>query len=77
MAFNDANNLYVTEWGNHRVQVLTTEGQFLRALSQKINGQQLAYPRAIAIDSNNTECVHIPGRLHHHVWRGRIKRGTV
>ena len=42
IAFDDANNLYVTDRGNHRVQVLTTEGQFLRAFSQKANGQKLS-----------------------------------
>ena len=54
IVFDDANNLYVTDCYNHRVQVLTTEGQFLRTFSQKANGQQLTHPWAIAIDSSNT-----------------------
>ena len=54
IAFDDANNLYVTDYSNHRVQVLTTEGRFLRTFKQKANGQQLNSPRAIAIDSSNT-----------------------
>ena len=44
IAFDDANNLYVTDYSNHRVQVLTTEGQFLRTFSQKANGQKLNLP---------------------------------
>ncbi len=31
--------------------MLTVDGQFLRAFSQKANSQKLNYPRAIAIDS--------------------------
>ena len=45
-----------------------------------------AFPWAIAIDSSNTvyvsengltlcECVHIPGSLHHHVWRVGSEEG--
>ncbi len=51
-AFDSANNLYVTD--NHRVQVFTANGQFLRAFSQKENGQKLNHSWAIAIDSSDT-----------------------
>ena len=44
----------MTEYSNHRVQVLTTEGQFLRTFSQKAIGQRLNHPWDIAIDSSNT-----------------------
>ena len=62
ISFDDANNLYVTEYSNHRVQVLTTEGQFLRTFSQKADGQKLSYPWAIAIDSSNTVYVSDNGQ---------------
>ena len=44
----------MTEYSNHCIQVLTTEGQFLRTFSQKANGQRLNNSWAIAIDSSNT-----------------------
>ena len=44
----------MTDHFNDRVQVLTTDGQFLRAFSIKANGQNLIRPWAIAIDSSNT-----------------------
>ena len=53
-AFDDANNLYVTDFYNHRVQVVTANGQFLRAFTNKANVEQLRYPLGIAIDSSNT-----------------------
>ena len=53
-ALDDANNLYVTEYGGHRVQVFTAEGRFLRAFTNKANGEKLKNPWAIAIDSSNT-----------------------
>ena len=53
-ALDDANNLYVTDCENHRVQVFTAAGQFLRAFTNKANREQLQKPFAIAIDSSNT-----------------------
>ena len=53
-AFDDANNLYVTDNGGHRVQVFTADGGFLRAFTNKANGEKLKSPYAIAIDSSNT-----------------------
>ena len=63
VVFDDANNLYVTDSTNNRVQVLTTEGQFLRAFSQTANGQKLKCPWFIAIDSSNT--VYVSDDTHH------------
>ena len=62
IAFDDTNNLYVTDYTNHRVQVLTTEGQFLRTFSQKVDNQKLDQPRNIAIDSSNTVYVSEDGQ---------------
>ena len=53
-ALDDAKNLYVTEWNGNRVQVFTAEGRFLRAFTNKFNGEKLNNPSAIAIDSSNT-----------------------
>ena len=60
-AFDSANNLYVTDWGNNRVQVFTTEGQFLSAFSNKANDEMLYHPLSIAIDSNDTVFVSEEG----------------
>ena len=62
IAFDDANNLYVTDWGNDRVQVLTTEGQFLRTFSQTRNDLKLKRPWDITIDSSNTVYVGEDGQ---------------
>ena len=63
VAFDDANNLYVTDYYNRRVQVFTADGQFLRAFTNKANGEQLQKPYAIAIDSSNT--VYVSEREQH------------
>ncbi len=55
----------MTEFANHRVQVFTAEGQFLRTFSQKANGQKLNAPYAIAIDSSDT--VYVSENGPHHV----------
>ena len=47
-------NIYVTDYGNNRVQVFTADGQFLGAFSHKVNNQKLSNPLAIAIDSSDT-----------------------
>ena len=60
-ALDDANNLYVTEWGGHRVQVFTAKGRFLRTFTNKANGEKLKNPWAIAIDSSNTVYVSESG----------------
>ena len=63
IACDDSSNVYVTDYYNNRVQVLTGEGQFLRALTLKSQGpistsphhlsseRQLTHPRAVAVDS--------------------------
>ena len=63
IACDSSNHLYVTDYYNNRVQVLTSDGQFLRALTHKSHRQnstsprhlssehQLTHPRAIAVDS--------------------------
>ena len=58
IVFDEDNKLYVTDNYNDRVQVLTTEGQFLGAFSQKAKGKKLYHPWAIAIDSSNTVYSH-------------------
>ena len=51
--FDEGNNLYVTDFGNSRIQVFTAEGQFVTALSSKAKEEKLQQPYAIAIDSSN------------------------
>ena len=60
-ALDDANNLYVTEYHGQRVQVFTAEGRFLRAFTNKANGEKLSSPWSIAIDSSNTVYVSEKG----------------
>ena len=50
---SEANNLYVTDFGNNQVQVFTAEGEFVRAFSDKSNHMKLEQPFAIAADSSN------------------------
>ena len=54
IALDSENNTYVTDHGNNRVQVFTPDGEFLRAFSDKANGEKLEGPFAIAIDNSNT-----------------------
>ena len=60
-AFDDANNLYVTEYSGHWVQMLTAEGRFLRTFTNKVNGEKMKSPYAIAIDISNTMYVSEKG----------------
>ena len=46
--------LYVADYGNHRVQKLTSSGKFLHKFGQQGSGQgQFNCPMAVIIDSNN------------------------
>ena len=46
--------MYVADFGNHRVQKLTSRGEFLHKLGQQGSGQgQFTYPIAVIVDSNN------------------------
>ena len=54
VAFDSENNLYVTDYGNNRVQVFTAEGEFLVTFCNQANGNRLEKPYAIAIDSSDT-----------------------
>ena len=46
--------MYVADYGNHRVQKLTSRGGFLHKFGQQGSGQgQFTYPRALIADSNN------------------------
>ncbi len=54
IAFDSANNLYVSDHSNNCVKVFTTEGKFLRSFAQKSHSDKLKHPYGIAIDSNDT-----------------------
>ena len=46
--------LYVADYGNHRVQKLTSRGEFLLKFGQRGSGQgQFTNPTAVIVDSNN------------------------
>jgi len=48
VAFDTAGNMYVAEWGNERVQVMDSSGQFIRAFGQEGEGK-LRGPTALHI----------------------------
>ena len=48
VAFDIAGNMYIAEFGNDRVQVMDSSGQFIRMLSQK-GGGKLSHPTALHI----------------------------
>ena len=54
MAADSTGNVYVADFGNHRIQIFTSEGQFLRKFGRygKGNGE-LSYPMGISIDCDN------------------------
>ena len=46
--------MYIAEFGNHRIQKLTTRGEFLHKFGKKGSGQrQLRCPRGVVVDSKN------------------------
>ena len=46
--------LYVADWGNHRIQKLTSRGEFIHKFGQYGSGQgQFKLPWAVIVDSNN------------------------
>ncbi len=65
------NNLYVTDWGNNRVQVFTTEGEFLSTFKNKVNDETLYHPLSIAIDSNDTVFVSEDGKKYVNIFNAQ------
>ena len=55
---------YVADFCNHRIQVFTAEGQFLRVLSSFGRGD-LEYPNGVAVDSNGL--VYVSEHFKHRV----------
>ena len=48
-----ATRVYVSEWGNHRVSVFTSEGQFVTSFGGLGEGPgQFVYPYGLAVDSS-------------------------
>ena len=46
--------MYVADFGNHRIQKLTTGGKFLHKFGKEGSGQgQFKYPRGVVVDSKN------------------------
>ena len=44
--------MYVAEYNNHRIQVFTPEGQYLRMLSKGAGPGELCRPAGVAIDGD-------------------------
>ena len=54
VAVNDRNEIAVTEVGNHRVQVFSSDGSYLRSFGRKGDKQgEFIWPAGIAFDKNN------------------------
>ncbi len=55
IACDSTGKVYVADSANHRIQVFTTEGKFLRQFGRRGQGTgELYWPYGIAIDANNT-----------------------
>ena len=53
VAFDNANNVFVTNHGNGRIQVFTEDGNFLRQIGKKGAGEgELNHPAMITISEN-------------------------
>ena len=57
VAFDSANNIYVIDIGNNKIQVFTENGVFLRQIRKKGAGKgDLGWPTMIAINSEDEIC---------------------
>ena len=53
VAFDSTGNVYVTDFSNHRIQVFTSEAQFLRQFAIGKGSGKRKHPTGISIDSEN------------------------
>ena len=54
VACDSTGKVYVTDFGNHRVQVFTAEGKFLRKFGRRGEGRgELNSPHGITVDTND------------------------
>jgi sugar lactone lactonase YvrE len=44
----DSETMFVADWGNHRIQTFSLDGEFLQAI--ELNNKSRAYPRGLAVD---------------------------
>ena len=60
IAVDSEGMLYVSDWGNDRVQVFTRDGQFVRSFGKKGSGQgELNGPRGVCVDADYVYVVDI------------------
>ena len=58
-------NVYVADSGNHRIQVFTAEGKFLRMFGGRGRGRgELCDPRGVTVDTNDLVYVSNEGTDH-------------
>ena len=63
VACDNSGVVYVADRNNHRVQLFSTDGQFISSFgSEGSQHGQLYYPRGICVDSTNT--VYVTDRNH-------------
>ena len=68
LAFDQHGDLYIAEWGNHRVQKFTVEGKSLGCWGGP-GGEpgRLNHPWALAVDSRGS--IHVVDTENHRVQR--------
>ena len=50
IAIDSQDNIYVTDWGNHRIQTFTSEGEFITKWGREGSGDgEFKYPGGIVI----------------------------
>ena len=55
VAFDSTGSVYIADSCNHRIQVFTPEGRFLREFRKKGSGEgELNYPSSVSIDSEDS-----------------------
>ena len=66
MAFDSTGNVYVADYSNHRIQVFTAEGEYLRQFGWKIDGYEgpeIKFPTGICIDRGGV--VYVTEEVNH------------
>ena len=65
VAVNERNEIVVTEDGNHRIQVFSSDGTFLRSFGRKVDKQgELNWPAEIAINIKNENILVVDNSNH-------------